>query len=83
MKTARTTRVRKFSSLMSEPLFRALQTQAGRNGQSIRFLLEQAVEHYLSVVVPSLQSTHPDIVERGRRAIQRHDKLLRMLAKAE
>jgi hypothetical protein len=80
---ARKPAARKFSSLMSEKLLRALQEQADRNGQSFRFLLEKAVEHYLTVVVPSAQTAHPDIVARGRKAIQRHDNLLHLLAKAE
>lgn len=83
MKARRKPAVRKFSSLMSERLLRALQEQADRNGQSLRFLLEQAVEHYLTVVVPSAQTAHPDIVARGRKAIQHHNKLLHLLAKAE
>lgn len=74
---------RKFSSLMNASLLNALQKQAAQNGQSIRFVLESAVKHYLEVVLPSGQAIHRDVVQRARKAIQKHDKLLHLLAKAE
>lgn len=83
MKATKKPRVRKFSTLMREPLLRQLHEQAARNGQSIRFILEAAVEHYLHVVLPSAQTAHPDIVHRTQKAIDKHRKLLEMLAKAE
>ena len=47
--------VRKFSSLMKKPLLDQLKKEASLNGQSVRYLLEQAVEHYLKVVLPSVR----------------------------
>ena len=83
MKATRKPRVRKFSSLMSAPLLEAVQQQAYQHGQSIRHILESAVRHYLEVVVPSSQSVRPEMIQRARKAIQKHDKLLHLLAKAE
>ena len=72
---------RKFSSIMNEALLQALQRQAESNGQSLRFVLESAVKHYLEVVIPSGRAVHPDIVQRTRKAIQKHNKLLHLLAR--
>jgi hypothetical protein len=76
-------KVKKFSSLMNAALLDEVRKQAAQNGQTVRFLLEAAVRHYVEVVVPSSQGVHPDIVQRGRRAIERHDRALHLLAKAE
>ncbi|MGH9794624.1 MAG: hypothetical protein ACRD5G_07625 [Candidatus Acidiferrales bacterium] len=77
------TATKKFSSLMSKALLERLKRQAEQNGQSVRFVMEAAIRHYLEVVVPSTQGAHSDIVQRGRQAIEKHDRLLHLLAKAE
>jgi hypothetical protein len=82
MKATRKTRVRKFSSLMSEPLLKALQEQARRNGQSMRFVLEAAVSHYLEVVGPSSNTVRPEIIAFADETIRDYDKLLKRLSKA-
>lgn len=82
MKTARKPRVRKFSSLMSEPLLKALQERAKQNGQSMRFILETAVSHYLEVVGPSSTTVRPEIIAFADETIRDYDKLLKRLSKA-
>lgn len=76
-------KVKKFSSLMNAALLEQVKKQAAQNGQTVRFLLEAAIRHYVEVVVPSSQGAHPDIVHRARRAIEKHDRALHLLAKAE
>lgn len=74
---------KKFSSLMSKPLLEKLKRQADANGQSVRFLLEAAVRHYLEVVVPSTHGVHADALKHLRASAARNEGLLRRLAKAE
>lgn len=80
---ARKSTVRKFSSLMSEPLLRAVQEQAVRNGQTMRFVLECAVKHYLEVVTPSGEVVNPRAAALLKASIARNDDLLKRLAKAK
>ena len=83
MKTARKPRVRKFSSLMSKPLLEKLRKQADQNGQSVRFVIEKAVEHYLEVVVPSSQTVRPEVLAHLKASISQNEGLLKRLAKAK
>ena len=76
------TTTKKFSSLMSKALLERLKRQADQNGQSVRFLLEAAVRHYLEVVVPSAGSVHSDALRHLRASAARNDELLKRLAKA-
>ncbi len=75
--------VRKFSSLMSVHLFAALQKQAAQNGQSVRFVLESAIRHYLEVVTPSGETVNPRAQRLLRASATRNDELLKRLAKAK
>ena len=77
------TATKKFSSLMSKPLLDRLKKQADQNGQSVRFVLERAVEHYLEVVVLSSRGIHTDAVRHLRSSAARNEGLLKRLAKAE
>lgn len=73
----------KFSSVMSKPLLTKLRKEAEENGQSIRFLLERAVEHYLDVVLPSARRVRPEIMRHADATIRQYDELLKRLAKAK
>jgi hypothetical protein len=66
---------------MSEPLYKAVQSRARRNGQSVRRVLEQAVAVFLEASQPPTE-IHADIVARARRAIRKHRTALELLAKA-
>lgn len=79
----RRTDVRKFSSLMSATLLNAMKLQAERNGQSLRFVLESAVKHYLEVVTPSGEAVNARALQLLRASITRNDDLLKRLAKAK
>jgi len=39
-----------------------------KNGQSQRFLLEKAIEHYIHTVVPSQHTVRPEVMEAFRRS---------------
>ena len=73
----------KFSSIMSKALLAKLRKHAEQNGQSTRFVLENAVKHYLEVVVPSAAFVRPGFDEMLKAAVTRHDGLLKRLAKAK
>ena len=74
---------KKFSSLMSKTLLGQLKRQAQQNGQSVRFLMEAAVRHYLEVVLPSAQGVHSDALLHLRASAKRNAGLLKRLARAE
>ncbi len=74
---------KKFSSLMNKPLLDRMKKQAERNGQSVRFVLERAVEHYLDVVVPSSEKIRPEIIAFGEESIRDNMDLMKRLAKAK
>jgi sigma54-dependent transcription regulator len=67
---------------MNEALLKAVQQRAAANGQSVRFILEAAVRHYLEFVTPSATTLRPQIVALADESIRRNDKLLKRLAKA-
>ncbi|MGH9789579.1 MAG: hypothetical protein ACRD5W_00090 [Candidatus Acidiferrales bacterium] len=74
---------KKFSSVMSKSLLDRMKKQAERNGQSVRFVLERAVEHYLDVVVPSSEKVRPEIIAFGEESIRDNMDLMKRLAKAK
>lgn len=54
---------------------------ARQNGQSQRFVLEQALTHYLRNVVPSQHLVRPNVMETFGRVVKRNRDLLDRLAK--
>jgi len=74
---------KKFSSLMDDQLFRRLKVEAERNGHSVRYVLERAVQHYLDIVAPSAETVRPEVVSHLKASIAKNDGLLRRLAKAK
>lgn len=63
-------------------LYEDLVSVAKQNGQSQRFLLERALEHYLHNVVPSQRLVRPEVMEAYRRSNQKYRELYRRLADA-
>ena len=61
-------------------LYRELVAAAKRNGQSQRFLLESAIEHYLRNVVPSQRIVRPEVMAAHRRSNEKFRKLYEKLA---
>lgn len=73
-------RTRKVGLEMDARLYAKLSKTAQRNGQSRRFLLEKALEHYLEVVVPSQSTVRPEVMKHFRRSAEKNRKLLHLLA---
>ena len=61
-------------------LYAKLSKVAEQNGQSRRFLLEKALEHYLDVVVPSQSTVRPEVMKHFRRSTEKNRKLHQLLA---
>jgi hypothetical protein len=61
-------------------LDRAFVAVAKENGQSQRFLLEKAIEHYIHTVVPSQHTVRPEVMEAFRRSNEKFQELYRKLA---
>jgi len=66
---------------MDTRLYAELSRLAKENGQSRRFLLEKALEHYLQFVVPSQGTVRPDVMSHFRRSTDKNRKLHELLAK--
>jgi hypothetical protein len=62
-------------------LYARLSKLAEQNGQSRRFLLEQALKFYFEAVVPSERTLRPEVLAHFRKSVAKNQKLLRLLAK--
>jgi len=62
-------------------LYKHLSRLAEQNGQSRRFLLEQALKFYFEAVVPSQGTVRPEVLAHFRKSVAKNEKLLRLLAK--
>lgn len=71
---------RKIGLEMDAQLYAKLSKVAQQNGQSRRFLLEKALEHYLEVVVPSQSTVRPEVMKHFRRSTEKNRKLHELLA---
>ena len=72
---------RKIGLEMDARLYAELSRVAKRNGQSRRFLLERALEHYLRFVVPSQGTVRPEVMGHFRRSTEQNRQLHELLAK--
>jgi hypothetical protein len=72
---------RKIGLEMDARLYAELSKLAKKNGQSRRFLLERALEHYLEFVVPTQGTIRPEVMKHFRRSTEKNRKLLQLLAK--
>ena len=54
---------------------------AKENGQSVRFVLERAIENYLQFVAPSQSAVRPEVMTHFRRSTDKNRKLHELLAK--
>ena len=61
-------------------LYAELVAVAKKNGQSQRFILEKALEHYLHNVVPSQHLVRPEVMAAYRRSNEKYRELYRRLA---
>ena len=71
----------KIGPAIDAKLYKKFVAVAKENGQSQRFLLEKAIEHYLYTVVPSQQTVRPEVMEAYRRSNEKFQDLYRKLAK--
>jgi hypothetical protein len=62
-------------------LYQELVSVAKENGQTRRFVLERALEHYLHNVVPSQCMVRPDLMAAYRRSNKKYRDLYKRLAK--
>jgi predicted transcriptional regulator len=75
------TLTKKIGLEMDARLYQELSKLAKENGQSRRFLLEKALEHYMRFVVPSQSTVRPEIMTQFRRSTDKNRKLHHLLAK--
>lgn len=54
---------------------------AEENGQSVRFVLERAMENYIQLVAPSQSIVRPEVLAHFRRSTEKNRKLHQLLAK--
>lgn len=73
-------KTKKIGLEMDAQLYARLSKVADQNGQSRRFLLEKALEHYLEIVVPSQSTVRPEFMRHVRGSVEKNRKLLQLLA---
>jgi len=71
----------KIGPAVDAKLYKEFVAVARENGQSQRYLLEKAIEHYIHNVVPSQHLVRPEVMEAYRRSNERFRDLYRRLAK--
>jgi len=75
------TATRKIGLEIRAGLYTELSKLAKKNGQSRRFLLEKALEHYFEFVVPSQNVGRPEVMAHFRRSTDKNRELHRLLAR--
>jgi hypothetical protein len=75
------TATKKIGLEMDARLYGELSKLAKKNGQSRRFLLEKALEHYIQFVVPSQGTVRPELMSHFRKSTDKNRKLHELLAK--
>jgi hypothetical protein len=70
----------KIGPAINAKLYKEFVAVAKENGQSQRFLLEKAIEHYIHNVVPSQRMVRPEVMEAYRRSNEKFRDLYRKLA---
>jgi hypothetical protein len=75
------TRTKKFAPEIDAALYEEFIKVAKANGQSQRYVLEQALAHYLHNVVPSQHLVRPEVMGAFEQSVARNRDLLERLAK--
>lgn len=70
----------KIGPAIDAKLYKEFVAVAKENGQSQRYLLEKAIEHYLHTVVPSRQTVRPAVMDKFRASKQKFGDLYQKLA---
>jgi len=66
---------------IGKKLYAKLAKVAEQNGQSVRFVLERAMENYIQLVAPSQNAVRPEAMAHFRRSTAKNRKLHQLLAK--
>jgi hypothetical protein len=66
---------------IDKKLYAKFSELAAENGQSVRFVLERAMENYLQFVAPSQSSVRPEAMAHFHRSTDKNRKLHELLAK--
>jgi hypothetical protein len=70
----------KIGPAIDAKLYKEFVAVAKENGQSQRYLLEKAIEHYLHTVVPSRQTVRPEVMDKFRASNEKFRDLYQKLA---
>lgn len=73
--------VRKFAPEIDASLYEEMVQVAKQNGQSQRYILEKALEHYLHNVVPSQHLVRRGVMDAFEQSVARNRDLLERLAR--
>jgi predicted transcriptional regulator len=73
--------VKKFAPEIDADLYEEMVQVAKQNGQSQRYILEKALEHYLHNVVPSRHIVRRGVMDAFEQSVERNRDLLDRLAK--
>jgi predicted DNA-binding protein len=71
----------KIGPAIDAKLYKQLVAVAKQNGQSQRYILEKAIEHYLHNVVPSQYLVRAQVMEAYRQSNEKFRELYKKLAK--
>ena len=72
---------KKIAPEVDKALYEELSRIAERNGQSIRYVLERAMENYIKYVSPTQDAVRPEVMAHFRRSAAKNRKLHQLLAK--
>jgi hypothetical protein len=75
------TTTKKFTPEIDAQLYEEFVALAKRNGQTKRYVLEQALRFYLQNVVPSQHLVRPEVMDAFEQSVARNRDLLQRLAK--
>lgn len=75
------TTTKKIAPEIDAKLWDELVAVAKKNGQPQRYVLEQAIAHYLHNVVPSQHLVRPQVMDAFEQSVARNRDLLERLAK--
>jgi hypothetical protein len=67
---------------IDKKLYTRFSKVAAENGQSVRFVLERAMENYVELVAPSQSAVRPEAMAHFRRSTDKNRKLHELLAKS-
>ena len=74
-------KTKKFTPEIDAQLYDEFITVAEKNGQTKRYVLEQALGFYLHNVVPSQHLVRPEVMDAFEQSVARNRDLLQRLAK--